>query len=446
MLGAIVLVASGLVSTLDVGAYNELRLRFAPTVGDTPLTAVDFVTAPYLRVESKSRHLDLKFAYAADVTLPDLEMLSSAPQDPQLFQLADLSAWYSTKHWVFGLSQGGSIGEMNFSYLSPYLVTPGQPVGGPPPVQLIPCADPAHCANETVVFGSSATMATLRYLRDDKTSFGIAPSYNISGGLDAPSRAIVPVLSNPRVDFNVEHRITRRDELLTQGDVTASDESQRACNPATGGPPVNLHDPNPPVCAPSAEWVSLREVWRHRVSRRVATELIGGATVARATVNDTDDPAHANPAQPYRIVPYPVFGGVVTYTLQNPDPDRPALNPVLRDPPKPAAYFYTRVGPVVDTFYGIVDPRLEIGAAIFQPLDAKYLLTARASFVRSLWGTSLDATYVSGEVSAYRRLDKYRFDVGVGTRGAWQQDPFTGEFWVFSAFVAFMWHEPRFVL
>ncbi len=449
MLAALVL-ASGVLTTVNVGANSEFRLRMAPEVsaqGNTVgmITGLDLDFAPYLRLESKSRHFAFNFAYAADVTLPDLELLATAPQGPTFFQLGGVSSWYASRHWLVGASEGGSFGQMNFSYLTPYVVTPALPASGPPPVQLIPCTDAAHCANETVSFGSSETTAMVRYSYRN-TSFMIAPSYAISGGLDAPSRALVPDISMPRLYFGVTQQVRRHDELLTLGDVTAAESTQRACNPQNGGIPVNPLDPNPPLCAPSEQWVSLREIWNHKLAARIDAEFEAGATLARWTINETDDLAHANPAQAYHVTPYPVLGARITYSLQDSANTRPALNHRLTDPPKPGAYVYTRIGPVIDTHYGLVEQRLEIAGAVLQPINEKYTAQGRVGFVRSLWDSNMDATYVFGEGVAYRRIDKYRFDVGAGLRGAWQHDAFSGEFWALSVFVSLFWHEPRIVL
>lgn len=440
MLAALVL-ASGLFTTLDFGARTEFRLR--ETEGVTPGSAVfalDFTTVPYARFETKTRHFDFKVGYAASVTQADLEYGFAA--GPQLFQQADVSAWYYSKHWVVGAGQAGGFGDMNFSYLTPFTVTAGQPPSGPPPVQLIPCTDLAHCAQEVVSFGTSATAIAARYTYR-KTTFSISPSYSISGGLDPASKALVPIVTVPRLDFALEYRIARRDVLMTEGDATVADSSQRARNAATGGPPLTLNDPDPPLCSPSEQWIGLRETWRHRLSRRVALELSAGATVARATTNDVDDNAHSNPAKPYGITPYPVVRALLGYALENPDPDRPALHPVLTDPPKPSAYVYARLGPVVDTHYGFVDPRLEIGGAALKRLDEKYSMQAHVAFVRSVPPTPLDATYLAGSIDLLRRIDKYRLEAGGGFRAAYQQDPISGTFYVLSLYLTFVWHEPQ---
>ncbi len=462
MLGSIVLVASGLLSTIDIGAVNELRLRLTPTISATgaqvPTAGLDLMTSPYAHFETKSRQFDFRFSYAAQITEPDLEMLFTTPQAPLLFQYAETSASYASRHWGISASEGASFGQMNFSFLTPYAIAPGQVLGGPPPVQLLPCTDLAHCASETVTYGSSSTSAMLHYTHR-KTTFSISASYSLNGGLDEPSRALVPLVSVPHVDLTVAQRVTRRDTLVTQGDATAADSTQRPCDPATGGPQLNLTTPNPPLCAPSGQWVGVREVWSHAIARRIMIDLVGGATLARVTVNDTDDRSQriyypsssidtltfkdGNPAQPYRVVPYPVFGAILTYTLQNAQADRPALHPMTL--PRPAAYVYTRVGPVVDMHYGIIDPRLEVGAAALKRIDERHSLRGDVAFVRSLWGSSLDATYVTGEAEVLRRLDK-RIEAGLGLRGAWQHDPFTGEFWSANLFLTFVWHEPRFVL
>ena len=427
MLGALVL-CSGLFTTVDIGARTELRLR--GTTG--PEFAVDFATMPYAQLESKSKHFDLKVGYAASLTFADLEY---GVQSPQLFQLAALSAFYAAKHWVVGASQAGGYGDMNFSYLSPVPLSPGQPLSGPPPTNLIPCTSAVNCATETIHFGSSATTVVARYT-GTRTSFAIAPSYSVSGGTDAASQALVPIVSQPRVDFVLERQIGRRDWLVTEGEGTLADSTPRACDPTTGGP-APIGEANPPLCAPHEQWVGLREKWRRRTSRRSFLEVSAGAIVARATI-DAD-----SPSQPYKVVPYPTANLLFAYALANPDPDRPLLHPVITDPPKPSFYISSRVGPIIDTRYGIIDPRFEVGAAVLDPLSPKYTLTAHAAFARSIPPTVLDATYFEAWVELLRRLDMYRFDAGGGLRGAYQHDPFTGEFFVISAYLTFVWHEPR---
>lgn len=157
-------IASGLFTTLFLGARTELRLREIP--GATPGSvafAVDLETLPYARFEMRSRQVDFKVDYAADVTQPDLEGGINA--GPQLYQIADISTWYSTRDWVIGAAQAGGFGQMNFSYLTPYAATPGQ-AGGPPPVQLVPCTDASRCANEIVEMGSSSSSVSVRYKHD----------------------------------------------------------------------------------------------------------------------------------------------------------------------------------------------------------------------------------------------------------------------------------------
>jgi hypothetical protein len=430
---------------LDIGDRTEMRLR--ATTG--PAFAVDLTTMPYVRFATKVPHLEIKAGYAAMLTQPDLEM--GLPAGPQLFQLADVSTWYSTRHWVVGVSEGGGYGDMNFSYLSPVPITPGQPVLGPPPTTLIPCTIATQCADETIHFGSSATFAMLRWSRRRFTAM-IAPSYSVGGGTDAASKALVPIVSSPRVDLAVEYRTSRRDVVITEGDATTADSTPRACDPATGGPPpvpTNLDREQGlpgavPLCAPRAQWGGLRETWRHSVSRRLSMELSAGAAVARATTN-ADDTA-LNPLQPFKVVAYPTLRALFTYALLNNERDRLALHPMLTDPPKPSMYAVAKLGPVIDTRYGIIDPRFEIGLGALEPIGSKYTLSAHAAFVRSVPPTALDATYIAGWVELLRRIDKYRFEGGGGVRGAYQNDPFTGEFFIISIYATLVWHEPRMAL
>ena len=431
MLAALALCA-GLFTTLDFGARTELRLREATGF---PL-ALDFATFPYARLESKSHHVDLKADYAAMLTLPDLE---AGLQAPQLYQLADVSAWYAIKHWVAGVSEAGGYGDMNFSYLSPVPVTPGQPSAGPPPVNLIPCTDAAHCASETVHYGTTSTTGLLRW-SETRTSLAVAPSYTVGGGLDAASQALVPLVSQPRLDVVIEHKVTRRDVVVTEGDATLADSTPRACDPATGGPaPVGVA--NPPLCAPHEQWVGLREKWRRLLQRRVWMELSAGAVVAHATINA--DASSANPAQPYKLVGYPDASATFGYTLQSTDPDRPLMHPIITDPPKPSFYAFSHLGPIIDTRFGIIDPRFQVGVGVLDPIGPSYTFNAHASFVRSVPPTVLDATYVDGWAEILRRIDKYRFEAGGGVRAAYQRDPLMGEFFVASFYITLVWHEPR---
>jgi hypothetical protein len=471
MLGALIL-ASGILSTVDVGARAEMRVRVAPNIDATtgqssgPAAGVDALLTPYVRYESKSRHLDFKIGYAALVTVPDVEQIfTGQPSPPQLFQMADMSGWYTSKHWVVGASQAGSFGQMNFSYLTPYPVTPSGPVSsGPPPLQLVPCTDRAHCQNITVNFGASSSGLAMRWT-GRHTSFAMAPSYSISGGTDTNSQQTVPLVSMPRIDAALEHQIARRDFLITEAEAVAATSSLRACDPTNGGPaplianptppPPDMVDPHPYACAPAEQWVALREIWRHRLTRRMMLEAGAGAMVASVSFNRSETSGFADaasdaykgtPLQPFNVFPYPVARVMLAYSLQNPDPDRPLLHRVLTDPPKPSIYTYARLGPVVDTHYGFFDPRFEVGVAALRALDAHYTIQAHAGFLRSLPPTLLNATYFGGDVQVTRHLDTYRFEIGGGLRGAYQRDVFSGEFYVFSAYIVLLWHEPRFVL
>jgi hypothetical protein len=473
MLGALIL-ASGILSTVDVGARAEMRVRVAPNTDPTtgksvgPAAGADLLLTPYARYESKTRHFDFKVGYAALVTAPDIEQwFSGQASPPQLFQMADISGWYSTKHWVIGASEAGSFGQMNFSYLTPYPVTPSGPVSqGLPPLQLVPCTAGQPCRNITVNFGASSSSIAMRWT-GRHTSFSMAPSYTISGGTDLASQQTVPLVSQPRIDAALEQQIARRDFLVTEAEATAATSSIRACDPANGGPaplipnpdpngtPAFVVDPHASGCAPAEQWVALREIWRHRVTRRIMLEAGGGAMIASVSYNRAStstfnvDPNGVNkdtPLVPFNVFPYPIARVMLAYSLQNPDPDRPLLHRALTDPPKPSIYTYARVGPVVDTHYGFFDPRFEVGIAGLHAIDAKYTVQAHVGFLRSLPPTLLNATFFGGDVQLTRRLDTYRFELGGGLRGAYQRDVFSGEFYVFSAYIVLLWHEPRFVL
>jgi hypothetical protein len=419
-------IAGGLFTTLIVGARAEMRVRGV----SGPMVAFDLDLAPFVDFETKSHDFDFKLSYAMDITQPDLEM--GFPWGPSVFQLGGVSFWYHTKNWAFSAAEGGSFGTMNFTYLTPYLATPTGGAGLPPVTQIVPCTDLAHCASETVNYGSSGSTITGAYSRDRDTVM-LTPSYSVSGGLDEASKAIVPIVSIPRADVLYQHVLGRRDKLSTLADATAADSTPRACNPDTGGPPLDPTNPNPPICAPRAQWIGLREMWEHKITRRLSLELTGGATVSRTEID---------PSKPYTLLPYPVVGARLDYLLRHHD-SRPAMHTMVTDPTLPSIYAIARVEPVVDTHWGVVDPRFELAAGVLQPVDESYTILAHASFVRSLPPTPLEQTFLIGEAEVMRRLDHYRFDVAAGLRGAYMHDPVGGDSYVLSGFLALIWHEPR---
>ena len=103
------------------------------------------------------------------------------------------------------------------------------------------------------------------------------------------------------------------------------------------------------------------------------------------------------------------------------------MHPVITDPPKPSVYAIARLGPIIDTHYGLIDPRFEVGGGILQPLGASYTFNAHAAFVRSVPPTAPRRDVRRGGwAELLRRIDKYRFEAGGGVRAAYQRDPFSG--------------------
>ena len=143
---------------------------------------------------------------------------------------------------------------MNFSYLSQVPVSAGQPMTGPsrPP----PCTSAQFCASETIHFATSATGAFVRYT-EARNTVAIAPSYTVGGGVDAASQALVPIVSQPRIDVAVEHKVTRRDVVVTEGGATAADSTPRVRSDDGRAAPIGV--PNPPLCAPHENgWACVR--------------------------------------------------------------------------------------------------------------------------------------------------------------------------------------------
>src|SRR5260221_328262 len=121
----------------------------------------------------------------------------------------------------------------------------------------------------------------------------VAPTVLPQGGL-GPASTGVDILLTPYARFEaktrhlefklgdaaLEHQSTRRVFLVPEGEPTAATSTIRPCNKSNGGPapllPDKSIDPDPAVCAPDEQWGALREVWRHRITRRIMSEVAAG--------------------------------------------------------------------------------------------------------------------------------------------------------------------------
>src|SRR5262249_28724908 len=127
-------------------------------------------------------------------------------------------------------SEALSYGEVNYTYLVP---DPNSALTPDAPRQLMP-------ADGTLLEGSSQTALVVEGAIARKLSFRFMPSYTIGGGLDAPSRAIVPLQTTPRLDAALTYAASAHDQIGPQVGLWASRSTSRPCDPSTGGPPARL--------------------------------------------------------------------------------------------------------------------------------------------------------------------------------------------------------------
>jgi hypothetical protein len=400
--------AAGLLTSLVLGDRTETRLR----VMEGPYFGVDLATVPSARIDLRDRRTRFSFGYSPSLTLGDLETGFNF----QLFHMADASLLFVARRTFIAVATSDSYGDFNFGYLLPTSVPTGSNI---PPPQIVPTT-----AGEatTIRYGSTHTAISFSQ-RWRRVAFTLSAEHGVGGGMDAPSRLVVPIISTPSASASFAWDATRRDQLTTDLKATAASSTPRPCDPTTGGPlpdPLALY----PQCAPNQEWAELRETWRHSLARHSTLTLAAGGAAVRAQINPQTGP----PDTP-TYTPMPT--GEITL-LHDFGVGRP-WHSVLQ--------LGARVSPIVDIRYSIVESRVDTNVTWTLSRGRNSVATT-VSFVRSVPPTIINATYLNFAVEGLRKVDK-RFEVGLGARGAWQDDAYTGAFYAVGFYVALVWHEPR---
>jgi hypothetical protein len=436
MLAALAL-AADLRTTLHLGDRTDVRWRFYDCGG--PCVGLDLTTTPAARLDVASRRTTLSVSYAPMFTWR--EPLRTAPdgdlygvrftgpnRNVEQLQAGSLTLFHATRRLALGLFQDASFGDMNYTYLTPTSQTPG--FVPPTPHPLLPPGQ-----TQTLLYGATRSAASFGWTTSEHTRTSAFAQYSASGGLDARSKLIVPLVSAARGELAFDARVAKRWWLETRGGPGASNSTPRPCNPETGGPQLPADQLPPgtqfpyPTCAPVVVTGELREVVRWQASRKVTASLSGGVVVTAVKLKPKLTPDTPRPEEDYRVRPNPDVRLDVSWALA-------ATGLQARS----IVELRARLSPVIDFRFALPDPRAEIGAA-WTRTRGRWESRAELVYVQSIPGvSSVDSTYVGLSAEAFRAIDK-RFDVGLGARGAWQWDPTFGFFFTNGFFATFRWRE-----
>jgi hypothetical protein len=226
--------------TVTVGDRSEARVRIQ---GD--VKRFDVETRPSVRLGIATPRTALTLGYSPGVT-----ELSVGTPDAQLivYHTGFASGSLRFERTTLSLSQSATYGTQNFSVAAVALAPTAPPQAAPPtasePTQQLPRAPgdsqapagppltPAPSApvptpgtgaqvqavNRTVLFGASSTTAGIQHLVSRRVFAGASGGYDISGGLDEPSRASIPIQKGPFAGARVGYLATRVDNLTTFAD------------------------------------------------------------------------------------------------------------------------------------------------------------------------------------------------------------------------------------
>ncbi|HTQ46646.1 MAG TPA: hypothetical protein VMI75_28025 [Polyangiaceae bacterium] len=368
---------------------DRFEVRGRDTAG---VLGVDLADVPTAKVVVTNRRWAYQLDYSALAMLPDVELGIS----PQLLQSADLGVSWRNRRVRIGVTEYATYGQENSTYLlggpATTVVQPltPTPVGGG--TQLL--AQPA-----TLLYGSSRTVLASELVLSRRWSGTASIEYSMQGGLDAPSRLYLPLVSGPRADATATYALTQIDALETRASALESTATSSPCSP------VVINVPTGASCDPSAQEVLVTETWRHRLSRTWTSALGAGASFLRGRLRDT---------QPYEQFVYPVGSASVER----------ATGPLEK---RNVIRLQALVTPVLDVRIGVLDER---GLATFD-ISQRFgntMVSGGVAAAHSIESPLVQpATTFQTTLETDVRLSPI-VSVGGGIRYAWQEQAGLGAF------------------
>lgn len=384
---AYVLADSAYAGTTELS--NRVEARGRDTAGSV---GVDLVDVPRAHIDVTNRRWEYLFDYVANAVLPDLELGVS----PQLLQIADVGVAWRSRRIRVGVTEYATYGEQNSAYL-----LGGVPTAAAPAPTLTPVGGGTQLLAQpvTLQYGSSRTVLASQFRISRHWSGTASTEYDIGGGLDATSRASLPLVKGPRADATADYRLTEIDTLQTRASALASTSTTAPCSPAALDVPAGSN------CDPSAEEGIVTETWQHRLSRAWTSALGAGASYMRARLRDP---------QPYEQFVYPV-GSASLERATGPLQSRNVIR------------LEAVVNPVLDFRTGLLDERGQASLAVSQRYG-KTLVLGTVAGAHSIESPLMQpATFFTTSLEIDERLSQ-AVSVGGGIWYAWQEQGGLGTF------------------
>lgn len=268
------------------------RLTYSAAAPGTPATiasGLDLATAAVARLGLADRRLAFSFGYSPSYTVPGVQ----SGFDGQLFQSVDAGVtWHGRRVSLF-LGDSASYGTYNSSYnfqpgaqLPGAMTAPGAP-GAPamsPTTSLLLAPRPVN-----ITYLSNRSNAAIGYAPGGRTTFSLAGSYGLSGGLGAASQAQLPQQRGIESDAAVSYAIAPGD--FTRTALSAQDIALLGapCLTAAGmevtATIVNGMTVPAPTCRPDTQSLTLGESYSHSFDAATAISIGAGPEVTRTRSN-----------------------------------------------------------------------------------------------------------------------------------------------------------------
>jgi hypothetical protein len=271
------------------------RLTYSAAPGQTTTIAggLDLATAAVARLGLADRHLAFSFGYSPSYTVPGIPEQGF---DGQLFQSVDAGVtWHGRRVSLF-LGDSASYGTYNSAYnfqpgaQLPGAMTapgsaPGTPGGMTPTTSLLLAPKPV-----TVTYLSNRTNAAIGYAPGGRTTFSVAGSYGLSGGLGTASQAQIPLQRGIESDAAVSYAIGPGDFTRTGLSVQDIALLGAPCLTASGmivpAMIVNGMTVPAPICRPDTQSLTLGESYSHSFDAATVLSIGGGPEVTRSRSGD----------------------------------------------------------------------------------------------------------------------------------------------------------------
>ncbi len=255
--------------TLTVSDRVELRGRRVDSEDQ-----LDAETRPAVTLAASRDNVSWLLSYTPMVTALSL---GDPGSEILVYHTAGISTTIRSRRSTLTIAESLEYGRRNFRLAlgaPDTTVDPAEPTSGPDiPEPLEQPPEQAQAVDETLEFGGTTTSFTLAHALGRRLFEITAIGYTASGGLDDRSREMYPLQRSPWLTQSLGYRATRVDTLTTNADarVVFTGDDRR----------VDL--------------LLLEERWSRRHGKYFATDLSGGAVLARQETAGEVEEAGAYP-------------------------------------------------------------------------------------------------------------------------------------------------------